>query len=151
MDIENAAVVQEITIPAPIEKVWAFLLDEQKMKRWLNANAFVIDVYGGGKIEIPLSFAGEACLVEGEFGLVIPYQKLAFTWLERDAYGERWFNNTMVTISLAENGAETKVTLVHDGFKYLPVGVRTAVYQKYQAFWEESSLLLHLQSLILEK
>ena len=151
MSIDTLKVLQEITILAPLGQVWAFLMDGEKMKRWLKANEFVIDVNEGGKIEIPLSFDGEKCFVEGEIGLVIPHQKFVFTWLERNAYGETWFNNTMVTILLEEKGAKTKLTLIHDGFKYLPIGMQTAVFQKYRAFWEETSILLRLQSLILEK
>lgn len=149
--MDTLKVTQEITIFSPLEHVWAFLMNGEKMKLWLNAEEFIIDAFEGGKIEIPLSVDGEDFFVEGEIGLIIPYQKFVFTWLERNAYKERWFNNTMVTLLLEENGLATKVTLIHDGFKYLPDGIQMAVYKKYRAFWEESSLLLRLQTLVLEK
>lgn len=151
MSTDNLKVIEEMIIPASVDQVWAFLLSEESMKRWLNANEFVIDIYEGGKIEIPLSFGREECLIEGEMALVIPKKKFAFTWLERDQYGETWFNNTIVTISIEENEAGTKLTLIHDGFKYLPSEIQTAVYQKYRAFWGEPSMLMRLQSLVLEK
>lgn len=150
MNSKPLQIIQEITIPTAIDKVWEFLLNEKKMKQWLHANEFVIDVYEGGNIEIPLSFDGENCLVEGEIGLVIPKKKFAFTWIERDDYGETWFNNTMVTIELEVVESGTKLSLKHDGFKYLSENIQASVYHKYQAFWKEQNFLTRLQSLIMD-
>lgn len=148
MSIESPQIIQEITIPASVDQVWDFLLNEEMMKQWFHANTFTIDAIEGGKIEIPFSFGGAAILVEGEIGLIIPKKKFAFTWIERNQYGEAWFNNTMVTIELAPAISGTKLTLTHDGFKYLPERIRTAVYQKYLAFWDKPNILTRLQSLI---
>ena len=100
MNNETLQIIQEITIPAPVEQVWRFLMTEDNMKQWLHANEFVIDVYEGGNIDIPISFDGEEYLVEGEIGLIIPNKKFVFTWIEHDAFGNAWFNNTSVTIDL---------------------------------------------------
>ena len=99
---DSNQITQEIIIPVPIKSVWTFLMDESDMKRWFEAEDFVIDVIEGGKVAIPLEIAGEECLIEGEIGLILPMKKFAFTWIERDSSGEAWFNNTTVTISLEE-------------------------------------------------
>ena len=53
MRTENLKIIREITIPTTVEQVWAFLMNEENMKRWFKATTFVIDVYEGGTIEIP--------------------------------------------------------------------------------------------------
>jgi uncharacterized protein YndB with AHSA1/START domain len=150
MVAETHKIIREITIPAPLDQVWEFLMNEEKMKRWLDAKAFVIDVYEGGNIEIPLTFDGEDCFVEGEMALIVPHKKFEFTWIERNAFGETWFNNTMVRIELEPNEMDTKLTLRHDGFKYLPDDIQEAVYHKYRAFWGMDTVFERLQSLVLE-
>jgi uncharacterized protein YndB with AHSA1/START domain len=150
MNGKRYKVSREIFLTVPVDQVWAFLMNDEKMKIWFKANAFTIDAYGGGEIEIPFSFGGETCLIEGEVGLVMPKKKFAFTWIERDQYGEAWFNNTMVTIELEEHKSGSKLTLTHDGFQYLPEEIQTAVYHKYLSFWETSGILDRLQTLILE-
>ena len=151
MNNETLQIIQEITIPAPVEQVWDFLMTEDNMKQWLHANEFVIDVYEGGNIEIPFSFGGENCIVEGEIGLIIPNKKFVFTWIEHDAFGNAWFNNTSVTIDLEPATSGTKLTLRHDGFKYLSDDVKTAVFNKYVTFWEASNIMVRLQTLIMKE
>ena len=151
MNSEDPKIIREITIPISVEQVWAFLLNDEKMKRWFRANTFVIDAYDGGKIEIPLTFGGEDCLVQGEIALVVPPKKFEFTWIERDKYGESWFNNTMVRIELEPNDIGTKLTLKHDGFKYLPDDIQETVHNKYLAFWSTNRIFERLQSIIMEE
>jgi uncharacterized protein YndB with AHSA1/START domain len=150
--VQNDAqiITQEITIPIPIERVWEFLMSESNMKNWFEADEFVIDIIEGGKIEIPLSIGGDECLIEGEIGLILPMEKFAFTWIERDSSGDAWFNNTTVTIVLEEIKSSTKLTLVHDGFKYLPDEILSPVYNKYMDFWANDGKLQRLQALLLE-
>ena len=56
----------------------------------------------------------------GETALILPEEKFAFTWIEQDDEGERWFMNTIVNLHLAESEDGTQLTLIHEGFKYLP-------------------------------
>jgi uncharacterized protein YndB with AHSA1/START domain len=142
---------QTIRIPAPIDRVWQFLMNEENMKNWFNADEFVIDIIEGGKVEIPLIIEGEKVWIEGEIGLILPEEKFAFTWLERDVLGDAWFNNTTVTIGLVKAGKYTSLTLEHDGFKYLPEEDRIAVYNKYSSFWDRDGMLQRLRSLILNQ
>ena len=142
-------ITQEITIPVPVKNVWKFLMSESNMKSWFEADEFVIDIIEGGKIEIPLSIGGDEYLIEGEIGLILPMEKFAFTWIERDSSGDAWFNNTTVTIVLEEIKSGTKLTLVHDGFKYLPDEILSTVYDKYMDFWANDGKLQRLQALLL--
>lgn len=151
MSVDSLKITQEIFIPVPIDRVWEFLMNEEEMRNWFDAEAFVIDIVEGGKIEIPFSYGGEQCLIVGEIGLILPQEKFAFTWIERDRYGESWFNNTTVTVKLKENDVGTMFTLIHDGFNYLPKEIQASAYEKYQAFWGEFGMLERLLSKVLEK
>lgn len=142
---------QAITIPAPTEQVWQFLMNESDMKSWFGADEFMIDIIEGGKVEIPLTLDGEKVLIEGEIGLVKPMEKFAFTWIERDLLGDAWFNNTTVTIGLETIGHHTRVILEHDGFKYLPEEIRTSVYKKYSSFWAHDGMLQRLHTMVMSK
>ena len=151
MKNQTLEIIHEIVIPAPRDQVWAFLLNEEKMKNWFNADQFVIDAMEGGEIEIPLSFDGEEITVLGEIGLVYPKEKFIFTWMERDQTGEIWFNNTSITIELDESRIGTYCRFKHDGFKYLPDDEREEIFKRYTLFWEEQRILQHLKSLIINE
>jgi uncharacterized protein YndB with AHSA1/START domain len=144
-------VKQTITIPVAIERVWKFLMNESDMKSWFGADEFVIDIIEGGKVEIPLTIDGEKILIEGEIGLILPMEKFAFTWIERNILGDAWFNNTTVTIALEEADNQTKVTLEHNGFKYLPEEISTSVFNKYTSFWASDGMLQRLHTQIMNR
>lgn len=149
---DNAlAITHQIIIPAPLDAVWAFLMNESHMQRWFEADDFEINVYEGGNIEIPLVIAGEDTFIEGEMGLILPKKRYAFTWNERDKYGHTWFNTTIVTIKLEEVNNETKLELLHDGIKYLPEDIQVDIYEKYRSFWKEGDILHRLKDLIVEQ
>jgi uncharacterized protein YndB with AHSA1/START domain len=145
---DGLIIKRTILIPAPIDRVWQFLMTEENMKNWFNADEFEIDIIEGGKVEIPLIIEGEKVWIEGEIGLILPEEKFAFTWLERDILGDAWFNNTTVTIGLKKTGKQTLITIEHDGFKYLPDEDRVTEYQKYSSFWDRDGMLQRLHSLI---
>jgi uncharacterized protein YndB with AHSA1/START domain len=148
MSENDLKITQRIFIPIGFEQVWEFLLNEEKMKKWFNAEKFAIDAIEGGEIRIPVSFQEKEWLVVGEIGLVLPKSKFVFTWMERDRLGDRWFNNTTITILLEEVESGTQLSLVHDGFKYLPEDVREEVHQKYISYWQESKITERLLNLL---
>jgi uncharacterized protein YndB with AHSA1/START domain len=149
MPLGNLEVSQTIIIPAPIDQVWKFLINGEKMKSWFQADEFIIEIWEGGNIEIPFSYGGEKCLVKGEMGLLIPQEKFVFTWNETNEYGEDWFNTTNVSINLEEIDDGTELTLIHNGFKYLPAEIQEEVFQRYATFWAQSGILDRLCELIL--
>lgn len=142
-------VTQEILIQAPKSQVWRFLMDAEKMKTWLGADEFVIDMSDGGKIEIPLSFGDHEYLILGEFSILLFEERYAFIWRERDEFGDEWFNCTTVIFDLEENDGGTLVRLVHNGFKYLPPEEQAGIHQRYLDYWGNSGILDRLNSLIL--
>ena len=85
---ETLEVTKIIFIPTPVRQVWRFLMDEEKMKTWLNADEFVIDMEDGGKIEFPLTFGEDEYLIIGEFSILLFEEKYTFIWRERDPFGE---------------------------------------------------------------
>ena len=58
--------------------------------------------------------------MNGETALILPEERFAFIWIEQDDEGARWFMNTIVNLHLAENEDGTQLTLILEGFKYLP-------------------------------
>lgn len=148
MDINILEVSLSSDLPFTPDIVWDFLISEEKMKRWFNADKFLIDALEGGEIKIPVSFQGKEWLVVGEIGLVLPKKKFVFTWLERDKLGDRWFNNTILTIHLEEVASGAQLRLVHDGFKYLPEEIQKEVHQKYLVYWQESKIMERLLDLL---
>ena len=149
MNSHELKITQELFIPTAIEDVWTFLMNEEKMKDWLNADAFVIDMSDGGKIEIPLSFGDEEVLILGEFSILLFEEKYAFVWRERDIFGDEWFNCTIVNFDLEKKENGTLLKLSHDGFKYLPSHLQKQIHQRYTDFWIKSGVLENLRSAIL--
>jgi uncharacterized protein YndB with AHSA1/START domain len=148
MDDEELKVEGSIFIPTSLDHVWDYLLNRDGLMHWFNANEFVIDVYEGGEIEIPFPFAGDGYHIIGETALIIPKERFAFTWIEQDADGDRWFMNTIVNLYLAEREGGTQLNLIHEGFKYLPIEIRDRVYSRYVSFWGESGIMGRLLELI---
>jgi uncharacterized protein YndB with AHSA1/START domain len=148
MSDQNLEIIHKIIIPVPLDQVWDFLLTDENMKTWFDANEFIIDSIEGGKIEIPLAFGAEEVTIEGEIGLVQPKKKFVFTWLERNQFGEAWFNNTSIAIELENVADGTYCKFTHEGFKYLPADEQVDIFNKYAVFWEEKQILPRLKTLI---
>ena len=148
MTEQNLKVSRDILIPSSIDSVWNFLMNEEKMKNWLNADKFLIDMTDGGKIEFPLSFGEEKYIILGEFSILLLKEKYAFVWRERNMFGEDWFNCTTVNFDLEKKDNGTLLKFLHDGFKYLPSDVQEGIHERYLDFWKKSGLLEKLSSLI---
>jgi uncharacterized protein YndB with AHSA1/START domain len=142
-------VTKEFFIPAPPNQVWRFLMSEEKMKTWLHADEFVIDMSDGGKIEFPLTFGEDEYLILGEFSILLFEKKYAFVWRERDALGDEWFNCTTVSFDLEKKENGTLLNLVHTGFKYLPPEVQHQIHARYLDFWVRGDILDRLVSLVI--
>jgi uncharacterized protein YndB with AHSA1/START domain len=144
----NLEISQEIFIPIPVDQVWNFLMDQNQMKNWFRADKFVIDIWEGGEIEIPISFGDYECHAIGEIGLVLPKRKFAFVWRERDEFGDEWFNTTTVTLNLEEKNNGSHVKLVHSGFTYLPKEIQQETLHRYSVYWKASGILERLSQLV---
>jgi uncharacterized protein YndB with AHSA1/START domain len=149
MDEFELQVNQEFLIPTALGNVWDFLLDEEKMTNWLDAEEFVINIWDGGGFKFPYAFGGQQCHIIGEVTLLLPQEKYAFTWWEREPSGSEWQICTTVMLNLKAADAGTLISLVHNGFKYLPSEMQEPVHQRYVAYWKESGILERLLAMIM--
>lgn len=148
MNSDDLQVNQELFVPAALTEVWDFLLNEEKMANWLDAKEFVINIWEGGGLDFPYSFGGQQCRIIGEVTILLPQEKYALTWWEREQSGEEWQNCTTVTLNLKAKDAGTLISLVHNGFKYLPPAMQKSVHQRYVAYWKESGIFERLAAMI---
>ena len=103
------SVVREIRVAASPEIVWSFLVEEDKVTRW-EAGAAAFDLRPGGAMRLDVHPGRNVAL--GEFRVIEPFERLAFTW--------GWEGNeglppgsTLVEITLTPDGDETVVRLEH--------------------------------------
>ncbi len=103
------SVVREIRIAASPEIVWSFLVEEDKVVKW-EAGAAAFDLRPGGAMRLDIHPGRDVAL--GEFRVVEPFERLAYTW--------GWQGNdglppgsTLVEITLTPEGDETLLRLEH--------------------------------------
>jgi uncharacterized protein YndB with AHSA1/START domain len=98
-------------IPAEnVSKVWEHITDPQKIAGWLMPNDFEAKV--GKKFFIDCPHKGKLRCVVKE---IIPNEKLVYSLQSEIPKAD-----TLMTITLAQEGKTTRVTLVHSGWDALP-------------------------------
>ncbi|MEO1043216.1 MAG: SRPBCC family protein [Pseudomonadota bacterium] len=114
--------VIERHLPAPPDKVWAYLVDPTLRERWFCGGA-TDDKVGGrilfdfddskisGSEPSPDSDCGDNPTFEGTLTDYDPPHHIAFTWPEQDSDG------THVSITLSATTTGTKLRLVHEQLK----------------------------------
>lgn len=115
---DNDAVVAEIFIAAPRERIFQALTDPDQAVRWWGQNdkyhltQFQMDVRVGGKWSCSGSSLNMGNItVEGEFLEVDPPRRLVYTWISS------WMPvSTKVVWELEAQGTGTMLTLTHTGF-----------------------------------
>lgn len=115
----NDAIIQEIVIKAPAEKIFEALTDPaQRVKWWggegrFQATHMKSDLRPGGKWTMRgTGFGGRPFTITGEYRQIEPPRLLVFTWLpdwQEDAL------ETLVSFELTENSGLTTVRLTHSG------------------------------------
>jgi uncharacterized protein YndB with AHSA1/START domain len=111
---ETTSVTREVSIAAPPETVWAFLVDPEKATRWMGQQA-TFDARPGGVYRcdvIPGHVAG------GEFVEVDEPRRLVFTWgWEPGAEGPNPVppGSSTIEIDLVPEGDGTKLLFTHSG------------------------------------
>jgi uncharacterized protein YndB with AHSA1/START domain len=113
------AIVQEITIEAPAERVFEALTNpQQRMEWWASEGRFQVqqfesDLRPGGQWSMRgIGVGGKPFVVSGEYREVERPKLLAFTWLPD------WYENateTLVRWELSESRGTTTVRLTHSG------------------------------------
>ena len=115
---DNEAVVCEIFVSAPRERIFQALTDPHQAVQWWGAGGayrmteFQMDVRPGGKWSTSgLSARTGNIKVEGEFLEIDPPSRLAYTWISS------WLpKSTTVLWELKAENNGTRVKLTHTGF-----------------------------------
>ncbi len=103
---------------APREAVFRAFTDPAALAKWfgpegMNVDNVKVDLRPGGAYSMAFNQAdGEAHGLSGVYREISPPQRLVMTWVW-DA-GDMAGLETLVTIELAEVGAETELTLTHE-------------------------------------
>jgi uncharacterized protein YndB with AHSA1/START domain len=101
--------------PAAVLAAWT---DAEKIARWFGPDGADVlhaetDLRAGGRFHVAFTTPdGEEHNVSGEYLEVVPEQKLVFTWEWRTMPERR----SLVTVSVAPDGAGTMLTLKHEQF-----------------------------------
>jgi uncharacterized protein YndB with AHSA1/START domain len=130
---------REITIAAPIERVWAVLTEPEHIGVWFGQRTTT---------EVDLRAGGIMVLDHGEYGMfptriekVDPPHYFAYRWAS--AYpGEiaTEENSTLVEFTLTPDGDRTRVILTESGFSSLvipPSREATASHESHSAGWTD--------------
>jgi uncharacterized protein YndB with AHSA1/START domain len=101
---------KEIVIEASAAKVWQHITDPQKIAGWLMPNDFEPNV--GKRFFLECDHSGKIWCVVKE---MVPNRKLVYSFQINNPNVD-----TLVTITLAQEGKATRLTLVHTGWDSLP-------------------------------
>lgn len=113
------SIVEEITIAAPAQRVFAALTNPHERMIWWGSEGrfqvtqFDSDLRPGGKWTMRGNgVGGKPFVVTGEYRVVDPPHLLVFTWLP-DWYSDA--TETLVRWDLTENNGITAVRMTHSG------------------------------------
>jgi len=115
----DTAIIQEIMIKAPAERIFAALTDPaQRIKWWGSEGRFQTthmesDLRVGGKwLMRGTGMGGRSFRVSGEYRSIDPPHLLVFTWLPD---WEANAKESLVRVELQQEGGVTRVRLTHSG------------------------------------
>lgn len=109
-------VVIRRVIPAPREAVFAAWIDPKSMKHWMCPGDTVgaeaqLDPRVGGAFRIVMKGRTRDHEITGEYRIVQPPSKLAFTWISKATGG----HSTLVTVELFDRGENRcELVLTHE-------------------------------------
>jgi uncharacterized protein YndB with AHSA1/START domain len=112
-DPDTRIVEQTLRISARPETVWRYWTDPQRMCEWWGAAAD-LDPQPGGTCRVEMD-GGPT--MHGEFLELVPYERIVFSfgWEATDAAPAIAPGSTRVEVTLAQDGADTVMTLRHTG------------------------------------
>jgi len=109
-------------VDAPRALVFKAWTEPERIVRWWGPQGFTVpfcemDVRPGGAWRVCMrSPDGTDHWVRGVYREIVEPERLAFSWAWEDADGNPR-ENTLVTLSFAEEGERTRITLHHAGFE----------------------------------
>jgi len=101
-------VEKNLTVAAPIEKVWAALTDPALITEWMLDEDVRVDLRIGGQYRF---FDGET---SGQFTIIQAPTLLEYTWRQR-SWPFEWADSR-VRWELESEGSGTQIRLLHDNF-----------------------------------
>jgi uncharacterized protein YndB with AHSA1/START domain len=110
-DRQTHGVHMEIDIAAPVERVWTYLTDPEKLAAWLMQSDFTARVGARFTFTAPPAGGWDGA-IHCEVKELVEHERLAFTWNANDIGAE-----TLVTIRLARAADGTRLTLEHTGLE----------------------------------
>lgn len=89
----------------------------ESLQQWLcpaggQVSFAAVDLRVGGSYRIDMQFGAEVVVHRGVYREISPPEKLVFTWISANTRQQE----TVVTIQLMVQGAQTELTLIHERF-----------------------------------
>lgn len=113
------AIQREITIDAPVERVWSLVTEAEHLGRWFGDAGAEIDLRPGRAMRLRWARYGTAlCRVEA----VEPPTRFAYRWVPGgtdEGQEPTPANSTLVEFTLTAEGGATRVRVVESGFSGL--------------------------------
>lgn len=100
-----------IEIAAPVARVWEYLTDRKKLSRWLMDSDIVAEPGAAFTFTAEPSGSWDGA-IHCEVTAIVERELISYTWNANDI-GAR----TLVTFTLEEHGAGTRLTLTHSRFE----------------------------------
>jgi uncharacterized protein YndB with AHSA1/START domain len=107
---------RELSIAAPVERVWAALTEEKHVKEWFGDSAAEIDLRPGGAIVFGWSAHGQ---FKGQVEQVEAPRLFSYRWARSHDVDPAPGNSTLVEFTLTAEGSGTLLRIVESGFTSL--------------------------------
>ena len=111
-------VTKEVSLKAPVEAVWQYLTEREKISKWLLAISTSPNLGEEFKLTAPPKGGWDGTIICRVLEMEAPH-KIAFTW-----YHNLLAHDTSVTITLKSENGGTRLRLVHEGWDEVSGDVR---------------------------
>lgn len=131
---------REISIIAPIDRVWALVTEAEHLGTWFGDSGADIDLRPGGALEVRWDGHGLSGVVQA----VEPTSLFSFRWRQVDVPDGTELtaaNSTLVEFALVAEGDTTRVQVTESGFDALdlPQDQRTGLHAGHTEGWERET------------
>lgn len=104
------------TIKAPAQKVFTAWTDGARLQQWLAPIAQA-DGRVGGRFRLEVQTTDGAHVVTGEYRELVPARRIVMSWVYEGPMVPTGKVPSTVTVDLRASGANTEVSLQHEGLK----------------------------------
>jgi uncharacterized protein YndB with AHSA1/START domain len=116
MSVPEESVSLTRTIKAPAHEVFAAWTDGAQLQRWLAPIAQA-DGRVGGRFRLEVQTADGSHVVAGEYRELVPARRIVLSWVYEGPMVPTGKESTTVTVELRPSGANTEVSVHHEGLK----------------------------------